>query len=182
MLEALDPGFHFTGEAVRRVVDLDRRGPGASGRRRKTCARYLDRLLEARSCGRCTGHDRQRGSARAVGRCLVLRNASAAGLEGSGAANEAGGAPRLPWPSNASREPSDELRQLCLEFAEGARQRRTAGAWAGHGGGPGADGHLSPSGCGGPRSPAPPQAIAGRGRCRAQAGGGRVPAPRKRRA
>jgi hypothetical protein len=153
MLEALDPGsrslakpfvesLSLTDEAM---AQLD----GAANVRR-----YLDRLLDAGLAG-----DVLVIIARALPTPLAVAwccECIRTGLEGGGAAVEAERA-AVALAEQCVQEPSDQIRQLCLEFAERAR-RRTAGAWLVTAAA-WADGHLSPPGVE-TKVPAPPEAVA----------------------
>jgi len=77
------------------------------------------------------------------------------GLDGAGAALEAERA-AVSLAEQCLQEPNDEIRQLCLEFAERAR-RRTAGAWLVTAAA-WADGYLTPPTVS--KVPAPPEAVA----------------------
>jgi hypothetical protein len=153
MLEALDPNSASLAKPFvasltlsdDAVAQLD----GAANVRR-----YLDRLLAAGLAG-----DVLVIIARAVPAQLAVAwccECVRTGLEGSGVANEAERA-AVALAEQCQQEPSDEIRQLCLEFAERAR-RQTAGAWLVTAAA-WAEGQLSPPGAA-TKVPAPPEAIA----------------------
>jgi hypothetical protein len=153
MLEALDPGSTSLAKPFVASLTLSDDAmaqlDGAANVRR-----YLDRLLAAGLAG-----DVLVIIARALPAqlavawcCECLRT----GLEGTGSVNEAERA-AVALAEQCQQEPGDEIRQLCLEFAERAR-RRTAGAWLVTAAA-WADGHLSPPGVA-TKVPAPPEAIA----------------------
>jgi len=153
MLEALDPGSTSLAkpfvESLSLSDDAMSQLDGAANVRR-----YLDRLLEAGLAG-----DVLVIIARALPAQLAVAwccECVRSGLEGVGSANEAERA-AVALAEQCQQEPSDELRQLCLEFAERAK-RRTAGAWLVTAAA-WADGHLSPPGAA-TKVPAPPEAIA----------------------
>ena len=153
MLEALDPGSAWLEKPFVASLNLSddamaRLDAGANVRR------YLDRLLAAGLAGDVlTIIARALPAPLAVAWCCeCLRS----GLEGSGAANEAERA-AVALAEQCQQEPTDEIRHLCLEFAERAL-RRTAGAWLVTAAA-WADGHLSPPGAQ-TKVPAPPEAIA----------------------
>jgi hypothetical protein len=153
MLEALDPGSTSLAKPFVASLSLSDDAmahlDGAANVRR-----YLDRLLTAGLAG-----DVLVIIARALPAQLAVAwccECIRTGLEGSGAANEAERA-AVALAEQCQQEPSDEIRQLCLEFAERAR-RQTAGAWLATAAA-WADGHLSPPGAA-TKIPAPPEAIA----------------------
>jgi hypothetical protein len=84
--------------------------------------------------------------------CESLRS----GLGGTGPVNEEERA-AVALAEQCMQEPGDDIRRLCLEFAERARRRTpgswlvTAAVWA--------DGHLTPPGAAS-KVPAPPEAVA----------------------
>lgn len=153
MLEALDPGS--TSLAKPFVASLNLSDDAmAHLDSRANVRRYLDSLLAAGLAG-----DVLVIIARALPAALAVAwccECVRSGLEGSGAANEAERA-AVALAEQCQQEPTDEIRQLCLEFAERA-QRRTAGAWLVTGAA-WADGHLSPPGAA-TKVPAPPEAVA----------------------
>ena len=153
MLEALDPGS--TSLAKPFVASLNLSDDAmAHLDSRANVRRYLDSLLAAGLAG-----DVLVIIARALPAGLAVAWCSECvrgGLEGSGAAVEAERA-AVALAQQCQQEPNDEIRQLCLEFAERA-QRRTAGAWLVTAAA-WADGHLSPPGAA-TKIPAPPEAIA----------------------
>jgi hypothetical protein len=153
MLEALDPGS--TSPAKSFVASLTLSDDAmAQLDAAANVRRYLDRLLAAGLAG-----DALVIIARALPPQLAVAwccECVRAGLEGLGAANEAERA-AVALAEQCQQEPSDEIRQLCLEFAERA-QRRTAGAWLVTATA-WVDGHLSPPGAA-TKVPAPPEAIA----------------------
>jgi hypothetical protein len=153
MLEALDPNSASLAKpfvaSLALSDDAMAQLDGAANVRR-----YLDRLLAAGLAGDVVviiarALPAQLGVAWC---CECIRT----GLEGSGAANEAERA-AVALAEQCQQEPSDEIRQLCLEFAERAR-RQTAGAWLVTAAA-WAEGHLSPPGAA-TKVPAPPEAIA----------------------
>lgn len=153
MLEALDPGS--TSLAKPFVASLNLSDDAmAHLDSRANVRRYLDSLLAAGLAG-----DVLVIIARALPAALAVAwccECVRSGLEGSGAANEAERA-AVALAEQCQQEPTDEIRQLCLEFAERA-QRRTAGAWLVTAAA-WADGHLSPPGAA-TKVPAPPEAVA----------------------
>ncbi|HLZ96916.1 MAG TPA: hypothetical protein VKP66_03165 [Steroidobacteraceae bacterium] len=153
MLEALDPGS--TSLAKPFVASLNLSDDAmAHLDSRANVRRYLDSLLAAGLAG-----DVLVIIARALPAGLAVAWCSECvrgGLEGSGAAVEAERA-AVALAQQCQQEPNDEIRQLCLEFAERA-QRRTAGAWLVTAAA-WADGHLSPPGAA-TKIPAPPEAVA----------------------
>jgi hypothetical protein len=153
MLEELDPGskslakpfvasLNLTDAAV---AHLD----GAVNVRR-----YLDRLLEAGLPGDVVDIIARAlpGQLAVAWCCECVRT----GLESAGPAHEAERA-AVALAEQCMQESSDEIRQLCLEFAERAR-RRTAGAWLVTAAA-WADGALSPPGAA-TKVPTPPEATA----------------------
>jgi hypothetical protein len=153
MLEALDPGS--TSLAKPFVASLSLSDDAMAQLDAAANVRhYLDRLLAAGLAG-----DVLVIIARALPAQLAVAwccECVRTGLEGLGNANEAERA-AVALAEQCQQEPSDALRQLCLEFAERAR-RRTAGAWLVTAAA-WADGHLSPPGAA-TKVPAPPEAIA----------------------
>src|SRR5450631_2550953 len=153
MLEALDPGS--TSLAKPFVASLSLSDDAMAQLDAAANVRhYLDRLLAAGLAG-----DVLVIIARALPAQLAVAwccECVRTGLAGAGAANEAERA-AVALAEQCQQEPSDALRQLCLEFAERAR-RRTAGAWLVTAAA-WADGHLSPPGAA-TKVPAPPEAIA----------------------
>ena len=153
MLEALDPGSNSLAKPFvdsltlsdDAVAHLD---GGVNVRR------YVDRLLEAGLAGDVVVIIARAlpGQLAVAWCCECVRT----GLESSGPANEAERA-AVALAEQCMQEPSDEIRQLCLEFAERAR-RRTAGAWLVTAAA-WADGALSPPGAA-TKVPAPPEATA----------------------
>jgi hypothetical protein len=153
MLEALDPGSNslakpFVASLTLTDAAMAHLDGGANVRR------YLDRLLAAGLAGDVLV---------IIARALPVQLAVAwccecvrTGLEGSGPANEAERA-AVALAEQCLQEPTDEIRQLCLEFAERAR-RQTAGAWLVTAAA-WADGYLSPPGVE-TKVPAPPEAVA----------------------
>ncbi|HXA34881.1 MAG TPA: hypothetical protein VNW26_00985, partial [Steroidobacteraceae bacterium] len=116
--------------------------------------RYLDRLLAAGLAGDVLVIIAGALPAQlAVAWCCECVRA---GTEGSGPAQEAERA-AVALAEQCMQEPTDEIRQLCLEFAERAR-RRTPGAWLATAAA-WAEGHLSPPGVQ-TKVPAPPEAVA----------------------
>lgn len=116
--------------------------------------RYLERLLAGGLAG---------DALIVIARALPVQLAVAwccecvrSGLEGSGPSVEAERA-AVALAEQCLQEPSDDIRQLCLEFAERAG-RRTAGAWLATAAA-WADGHLTPPGAE-TKVPAPPEAVA----------------------
>ena len=153
MLEALDPGSTSLAKPFVASLTLSDDAmallDGAVNVRR-----YLDRLLAAGLAG-----DVLVIIARALPAQLAVAwccECVRSGLEGLGAAHEAERA-AVALAEQCQKEPSDEIRQLCLEFAERA-QRRTAGSWLVTAAA-WADGHLSPPGAA-TKIPAPPEATA----------------------
>lgn len=153
MLEALDPGS--TSLAKPFIAPLMLTDAATAHLDNGVNVRgYLDRLLAAGLAG-----DALVIIARALPVQLTVAwccECVRTGLGGAGPANEAERA-AVALAEQCLQEPSDEMRQLCLEFAERAR-RRTAGAWlvtavAW------ADGHLTPPGVE-TKVPAPPEAVA----------------------
>ena len=153
MLEALDPGSTSLAKPFVASLTLSDDAAahldGAANVRR-----YLDRLLAAGLAG---------DGLAIIARALPVQLAVAwccecvrTGLEGAGPANDAERA-AVALAEQCLQEPSEEIRQLCLEFAERAGRRTsgswlvTAAAWA--------DGHLSPPGVT-TKVPAPPEAVA----------------------
>ena len=153
MLEALDPGSGSLAKPYVASLSLSddavsHLDGGVNVRR------YLDRLLAAGLAGDVLVIIAGALPAQlAVAWCCECVRTS---LEGPGAANEAERA-AVALAEQCQQEPSDELRQVCLEFAERAR-RRTAGAWLVTAAA-WADGYLSPPGAA-TKVPAPPEAIA----------------------
>jgi hypothetical protein len=153
MLEALDPGS--TSLAKPFVASLTLTDAATTHLDTSVnVRRYLDRLLEAGLAGDVVV---------IIARALPAQLAVAwccecvrTGLEGSGPANEAERA-AVALAEQCLQEPTDEIRQLCLEFAERAG-RRTAGAWLVTAAA-WADGHLTPPGVE-TKVPAPPEAVA----------------------
>ena len=153
MLEALDPGSNSLAKPYVASMSLsdDALAHLDSG---VNVRRYLDRLLAAGLAGDVLVIIAGALPAQlAVAWCCECVRA---GIEGSGPAQEAERAAAA-LAEQCMQEPTDEIRQLCLEFAERARRRTpgawlvTAAAWA--------DGHLSPPGVE-TKVPAPPEAVA----------------------
>ena len=153
MLEALDPGSGSLAKPYVASLSLSddavsHLDGGVNVRR------YLDRLLAAGLAGDVLVIIAGALPAQlAVAWCCECVRA---GTEGSGPAQEAERA-AVALAEQCMQEPTDEIRQLCLEFAERAR-RRTAGAWLVTAAA-WADGHLSPPGVE-TKVPAPPAAVA----------------------
>jgi hypothetical protein len=153
MLQALDPGSSSLAKpfvAPLTLTDAATAHLDSSVNVR----RYLDRLLAAGLAGDVVV---------IIARALPAQLAVAwccecvrTGLEGTGPANEAERA-AVALAEQCLQEPTDEIRQLCLEFAERAG-RRTAGAWLVTAAA-WADGALSPPGVE-TKVPAPPEAVA----------------------
>ena len=153
MLQALDPGSSSLAKpfvAPLTLTDAATAHLDSSVNVR----RYLDRLLAAGLAGDVVV---------IIARALPAQLAVAwccecvrTGLEGTGPANEAERA-AVALAEQCLQEPTDEIRQLCLEFAERAG-RRTAGAWLATAAA-WADGALSPPGVE-TKVPAPPEAVA----------------------
>jgi hypothetical protein len=153
MMEALDPGSSSLAKqfvASLTLTDAATTHLDSSVNVR----RYLDRLLAAGLAGDVVV---------IIARALPAQLAVAwccecvrTGIEGSGPANEAERA-AVALAEQCLQEPTDEIRQLCLEFAERAG-RRTAGAWLATAAA-WAEGHLSPPGAE-TKVPAPPEAVA----------------------
>ncbi|MGO9992897.1 MAG: DUF6931 family protein [Steroidobacteraceae bacterium] len=153
MLEALDPGSTSLAKSfVASLTLTDAAAAQLDGG--ANVRRYVDRLLAAGLAG-----DALIIIARALPTQLAVAwccECVRTGLEGTGPANEAERA-AVALAEQCMQEPSDDIRQLCLEFAERAR-RRTAGAWLVTAAA-WADGHLSPPGVA-TKVPAPPEAVA----------------------
>src|SRR3984893_2283763 len=153
MMEALDPGSSSLAKPFVASLSLT----DAATTHLDTSVnvrRYVDRLLEAGLAGAVVV---------IIARALPAQLAVAwccecvrTGLEGSGPANEAERA-AVALAEQCLQEPTDEIRQLCLEFAERAG-RRTAGAWLVTAAA-WADGALTPPGVE-TKVPAPPEAVA----------------------
>jgi hypothetical protein len=153
MMEALDPGSSSLAKpfvASLTLTDAATTHLDSSVNVR----RYLDRLLAAGLAGDVVV---------IIARALPAQLAVAwccecvrTGIEGSGPANEAERA-AVALAEQCLQEPTDEIRQLCLEFAERAG-RRTAGAWLATAAA-WAEGNLSPPGAE-TKVPAPPEAVA----------------------
>jgi hypothetical protein len=153
MLEALDPGSSSMAKPFVAPLTLTDAATaqldnGANVRH------YIDRLLAAGLAG-----DAIVVIARALPAqlavawcCECLRS----GLKGTGPVDEAERA-ALALAEQCMQEPGDDIRQLCLEFAERAR-RRTAGSWLVTAA-VWADGHLTPPGAA-TKVPASPEAVA----------------------
>jgi hypothetical protein len=152
MLEAFDPSSSPPAKPFVASLDLSEAAVGRleSG---LTVRRYLDRLMTDN-----LGSDAIVVIARALPVQFVVAwgcECVRAGLGGTGAAVEAERA-AVTLAEQCLREPTDENRQLCLEFAERGR-RATAGAWLATAAA-WAEGYLTP-----PGSPskveAPPHAV-----------------------
>jgi hypothetical protein len=153
MLEALDPDSTSLAKPfVASLTLTDAATAQLDGR--ANVRRYLDRLLAAGLSG---------DALVVIVRALPVQLAVAwccecvrSGLKGTGPANEAERA-AVALAEQCLQEPNDDIRQLCLEFAERAH-RRTAGAWLVTAAA-WADGHLTPPGVE-TKVPAPPEAVA----------------------
>jgi hypothetical protein len=153
MLEALDPGSASLAKPFVASLTLTD-AAGAHLDNAANVRRYVDRLLEAGLAGDVlVVIARALPAPLAVAWCCECLRSH---LAGAGPVDEAERA-AVALAEQCMQEPGDDIRQLCLEFAERAR-RRTAGSWLVTAA-VWADGHLTAPGAAN-KVPAPPEAVA----------------------